>query len=42
MMCMEVWGFIGRDIDMVVVFDVFNELFEKAGQKREGESGTEF
>lgn len=37
---MEVWGFIRRDIDMVAVFDVFNELFEKAGRK--GESGTEF
>lgn len=38
---MEVWGFIRRDIYMVAVFDVFNELFEKAGRK-EGESGTEF
>lgn len=30
---MEVWGFIRRDIYMVAVFDVFNELFEKAGRK---------
>lgn len=30
---MEVWGFIRRDIDIVAVFDVFNELFEKAAKE---------